>query len=106
MQDREGRDEHMRRHRRWPVAVVVASVVAALALAACGGGGSSSSSSSSGTSTPAKKLTGAPIKAMTVASVNTQGPPFPQILETAKVYEKWINDNGGIAGHPLQVVTC
>ena len=43
---------------------------------------------------------------MTIASVNTEGPPFPAIPETAKLYEKWVNDNGGIKGRPLQVITC
>jgi hypothetical protein len=43
---------------------------------------------------------------MTIADVNTQGPAYPNILETATLYEQWINAHGGIAGHPLQVTTC
>jgi ABC-type branched-subunit amino acid transport system substrate-binding protein len=43
---------------------------------------------------------------MTIAAVNWNGPAYPNILETAKLYEKWINDHGGIAGRPLKVETC
>jgi ABC-type branched-subunit amino acid transport system substrate-binding protein len=108
---------------RW-VMVAVAIMASALALAACGsddkadsgtsagssgasGDSSSGSSSGSGTSTPAvKKPTGEPIKAMTIAAVNWNGPAYPNILETAKLYEKWINDRGGIKGRPLKVTVC
>jgi ABC-type branched-subunit amino acid transport system substrate-binding protein len=85
---------------------VVAATVLALAVSACGGGSSSGGSSGGGSTKPTQKLSGSPIKAMTVASVNTSGPPFPQILETANLYGKWVNDHGGINGHPLQVITC
>jgi branched-chain amino acid transport system substrate-binding protein len=101
--DKDGRGPR----RRWLTAALAATVVAALVLSACGGDDSDSGGSGGGGSTTAaKKLTGTPIKTMTVASVNTEGPPFPQILETAKLYEKWVNDNGGINGHPLEVTTC
>jgi hypothetical protein len=43
---------------------------------------------------------------MTIADVNTQGPAYPNILETAKLFEQWTNSHGGIGGHPLQVTTC
>jgi ABC-type branched-subunit amino acid transport system substrate-binding protein len=101
-------------NRRWfaVLAVLVASV---FAIAACGGGdkdeggaGSSGSSGSGGAATtPAvKKPTGTPIKVMTVAAVNWNGPAYPNILNTAETYEKWINDRGGINGHPLDVTVC
>jgi len=106
MHSREHHEAPRRRARRITT-MVAALVLAASAVSACGGNDNSSGSSGGGASpTPKSKLSGAPIKAMTVASVNTQGPPFPQILETAKLYEKWVNDNGGINGHPLQVSTC
>jgi len=66
-----------------------------------------SSASSSGTSSsPASTPTGTPIKTMTITSLNSQGPVYPNIAITAKAYEKWINAHGGIAGHPLQVTVC
>jgi ABC-type branched-subunit amino acid transport system substrate-binding protein len=43
---------------------------------------------------------------MTIAAVNWNGPAYPNILEAAKLYEKWVNDNGGIKGRPLEVTTC
>jgi hypothetical protein len=43
---------------------------------------------------------------MTVAPVNTNLPPYPNIPAAAQIYEKYINDKGGINGHPLQVITC
>jgi branched-chain amino acid transport system substrate-binding protein len=49
---------------------------------------------------------GEPIKVMVTAPVNTQLPPYPNIPGAAEVYEKYINDKGGIAGHPLDVITC
>jgi ABC-type branched-subunit amino acid transport system substrate-binding protein len=49
---------------------------------------------------------GSPIKVMTIASVNYSGPNYLNILETAKLYQDWINAHGGIKGHPLEVSTC
>ena len=49
---------------------------------------------------------GEPIKVMTEAPVDTQLPPYPNIPAAAEVYEQYINDNGGIAGRPLEVITC
>jgi hypothetical protein len=43
---------------------------------------------------------------MTIAPVNTNLPPYPNIPATAEIYAKYINDKGGIKGHPLQVITC
>ena len=108
MQER-GSSHGRSRGRPWLRSLVVAGVAAAVALSACGGDDSSGGSSGSGDGgggSQAKKLSGEPIKAMTIASVNTEGPPFPAIPETAKLYEKWVNDNGGIKGRPLQVITC
>ena len=107
MQER-GSSHARSRARPWLRSLVVAGVAAAVALSACGGDDSSGGSSGGGGGggSQAKKLSGEPIKAMTIASVNTEGPPFPAIPETAKLYEKWVNDNGGIKGRPLQVITC
>jgi ABC-type branched-subunit amino acid transport system substrate-binding protein len=100
---------------KWRLLAVLAVLIASVfAIAACGGDDNegSSSSSSSGSSggsasTPAAdKPTGEPIKVMTVAAVNWNGPAYPNILNTAKTYEKWINDRGGINGHPLEVTVC
>jgi ABC-type branched-subunit amino acid transport system substrate-binding protein len=49
---------------------------------------------------------GDPIKVMTVAPINSQTPPYPNIHEAARIYGEWINDRGGINGRPLEVVLC
>jgi ABC-type branched-subunit amino acid transport system substrate-binding protein len=108
------RARHGRVYRACAVLLAVAG--SAAILAACGGGDKSDSGSGGGGSgatsggtaaaTSGPKLTGEPIKTMTIASVNYNGPTYPNILETAKLYAKWINEHGGIAGHPLEVTAC
>jgi branched-chain amino acid transport system substrate-binding protein len=114
-----------RRRRVQVHMLVIAAVGLALVVSACGSSSSKSASSavssassaassavssatsagsSSASSAPAP--TGSPIKTMTIADVNTQGPAYPNIPETAKLYEQWVNAHGGIAGHPLEVTTC
>jgi ABC-type branched-subunit amino acid transport system substrate-binding protein len=97
-----------------------ALLLSALVLSACGGGGSSSSSSSSSatestsastestseSSASGEEASGEPIVTETYADVNTEGPPFKNIEETARVYEEWVNAHGGIGGRPLQVNFC
>jgi ABC-type branched-subunit amino acid transport system substrate-binding protein len=53
-----------------------------------------------------KAPSGTPIKVMTEAPVNSPSLSYPNIPGAAKIYEQWINAHGGIAGHPLQVITC
>jgi ABC-type branched-subunit amino acid transport system substrate-binding protein len=111
MQRRDNKGAPPRR-RQWSLILVAAGLVAALALSACGSSSSSSSSASGSassagsTSSSAGSPTGAPIKTMTITSLNSQGPVYPNIAITAKAYEKWINAHGGINGHPLQVTVC
>ena len=109
-----------RKNRRLGVLVATVGVVAML-LTACGSskssvsgtatttGGSSGATtggSTSGGGTTGGKLTGAPIRTMTIASVNYNGPTYANILESAKLYQDWVNAHGGIKGRPLQVDTC
>jgi branched-chain amino acid transport system substrate-binding protein len=108
MQGRDSKGTPSRR-RRWFFVLAAAGLVAALVLSACGSSNKSSSSTSSGsasTSGQAAAPTGTPIKTMTITSLNSQGPVYPNIAITAKAYEKWINSHGGINGHPLQVTVC
>ncbi|HWE11837.1 MAG TPA: ABC transporter substrate-binding protein [Solirubrobacteraceae bacterium] len=107
-----------KRRSRWHGAVVVVSLVAALVLAACGsssnssssaGGGAAASTSSGSASTSqaaAQNATGSPIVTYTIADVNTQGPQYKNIEETARVSAAWINAHGGINGHPIQEHFC
>lgn len=100
-------------HRTAGVAAILC--LAVLALAGCGSSKSSAERSKSAESTPAApasapakgpKLTKSPITTMTLTSVNYNGPSYKDMLVTAQLYEKWINAHGGIAGHPLNVLTC
>ncbi|MCW2542244.1 MAG: putative lipoprotein [Frankiales bacterium] len=91
--------------------LIALSAVAVLVLAACGGSSKNTnadagSTGGGGSSTSSTPLTGAPIKTMTLAAVNYNGPNYANILTTAKLYEKWINAHGGIKGHPLEVTVC
>jgi ABC-type branched-subunit amino acid transport system substrate-binding protein len=80
--------------RRWFWSVVVVVLAAGVAVGVA-------------QSTPtAPKLTGSPIVTYTFADVNTQGPQYKNIAETARVYGSWINAHGGINGHPLRVKNC
>src|SRR5713226_3099716 len=54
----------------------------------------------------ARRLAGSPIVTYTFADVNTQGPQYKNIAESARVYGSWINAHGGINGHPLKVKFC
>ncbi|MPY94430.1 MAG: ABC transporter substrate-binding protein [Acidimicrobiia bacterium] len=86
--------------------------VAALCLVAvsCGGDDSddeaTADTGATATTSGAAAPTGEPIKVMTMAPVNTDVPPYPNIPAAAEVYEQWINDQGGINGRPLEVTTC
>jgi ABC-type branched-subunit amino acid transport system substrate-binding protein len=99
--------------RRWSLILVIALVACAWVLAACGSSNNDKSNASTGSKTtqgaaaPAtKQPTGAPIKTMTITSLDSQGPVYPNIAITAQAYEKWINARGGIGGRPLQVQVC
>ena len=61
------------------------------------------SSADSAVATPA---TGAPIKLMTVTTLNANGPTYENIAITAKLAADYINANGGINGRPLEVEVC
>lgn len=62
-----------------------------------------------GTSAPTPTggpATGEPIKVMTIAPINSQLPPYPNIHEAARIFGEWINARGGINGRPLEVILC
>jgi ABC-type branched-subunit amino acid transport system substrate-binding protein len=80
-----------------PSILTALSGAAVVLLAACGASGSGSQAAGGA---------GSPVKVMTITSLNSQGPVYPMIKETAQVYGEWINAHGGIKGHPLQVTIC
>jgi ABC-type branched-subunit amino acid transport system substrate-binding protein len=105
--------QHARRNvarLKWPLLVMFALAACVLVFAACGGGDddtSSSEATSSETSAGGgEEATGEPIVTWTYTDVNTEGPQYKNIEETARVYEEWINANGGIDGRPLEAHFC
>ena len=109
------------RSRRVAVAACLAFVILA---AACGSSKSSGSAkttaaasgaastaaaaaaSTAASAAAAAAPTGAPIKVMTVTTLNAAGPTYKNIANTAEAYAKYINKRGGVAGHPLEVTVC
>lgn len=96
-----------REGRRGRTALVL-SLALALFLTACGSDDDSPSAGSTGGTgdSTAGTASGEPIKVMTMTSLNSQGPVFPNIAETAEVYTSWINDQGGINGRPIKLSIC
>ncbi|MFF2846946.1 ABC transporter substrate-binding protein [Streptomyces sp. NPDC058001] len=50
--------------------------------------------------------TKAPITVMTWAPEKTKATNMPGMPALARAYARWVNDNGGIAGRELNVITC
>ena len=116
MRDVSGRSVGSRR-RPFTAVLVIALFASIFALAACGSSEEDSTSgvaattpaasTDAGTSTAAASTpTGDPVKTMTITSLDSQGPVYPNIAVSAKAYEKWINAHGGIGGRPLAVTIC
>ncbi len=106
------------RGSKWPLLALFALLACALVLAACGGGDDSSSAteetgaatseeaSSEGSEGSEETASGEPIVTWTYTDVNTEGPQYKNIEETARVYQEWVNSHGGIAGRPLEANFC
>lgn len=96
----------MKRHR--PFAALCAIVLGSLALAACGDDDESpsgSGSSSSNSSQPADAPAGEPIKiGMVCTCSGPQGSANGPSQEVAEAWMQWVNDNGGLNGHPVEVI--
>src|SRR3954470_24307397 len=111
MQERKGDVSRRRVLRRRGVLVAATATAAALALTACGGGSDSgsasgSSSSAGGSSTSsAPAPTGSPIKIGMIATLTgAQASSTAQAGTVAPAWADWVNANGGINGHPVQVI--
>jgi len=99
-------------------ATAVALALATLALGACGDDSGSKSSGTTATtaaggsattaaggSTTAAAPTGDPIKIGVPARLSGQGSiSYAGLPQAASSWEKWVNAQGGINGHPVQVV--
>ncbi len=91
MQGRDSKGAPQRR-LRWLLVLAAAGLVAALVLSACGSSNKSSTTAATSggatTAAAAAKPTGTPITTYTFADVNTEGPQYKNIEETARVYSR------------------
>lgn len=94
----------LRRLRRGSAIATAAVAAAVTLLSACGSSGTGSSGSdSSGSSNSG--LSGSPVKVGLVAGLTGTGASiYGSVGDFAGVWEKYANANGGINGHPVQVV--
>ncbi len=98
---------------KWALLMALLALgVCAFALTACGGDDDTSgdttaeSTEAAGGGAGGEEAKGEPIVTWTYTDVNTEGPQYKNIEETARVYEEWINSHGGIDGRPLEANFC
>jgi ABC-type branched-subunit amino acid transport system substrate-binding protein len=83
------------------------ALVGSLTLAACGDDDDSSSGGSNDTTADSTaQPTGDPLVVWVVSTVDSAVSSYPNIKAAADIYEKYINDKGGIGGRPLDVTFC
>lgn len=91
-------------------ALAAASAVALLmGLAACGGGGNddkTGSSSERPSPDPDVKFTGDPVTVMTISTYDTDTLNAKAVLDIAQGAVVQINNEGGLGGHELKLITC
>jgi ABC-type branched-subunit amino acid transport system substrate-binding protein len=87
--------------------LAAASAVALLlGLAACGGSDSSEESSNGPTQDSNVEFTGEPVKVMTLTAYDTDTLNVKAILDIAQGAVVQINNDGGLNGHEVELVTC
>jgi branched-chain amino acid transport system substrate-binding protein len=75
----------------------------AVIVAGCGSD-DDNTPSSGGSKSNAPQLTKTPVKIGLLASLTGTGGPSVKYVETTiRAWEKWVNENGGLNGHPVQV---
>src|SRR3954453_8013423 len=86
-----------------------AAVILLLGLAACGGGGDDDKKESSPgqpTPDPSVKFAGDPVTVMTISTYDTDTLNAKGVLDVAQGAVVQINNNGGLGGHELKLITC
>jgi ABC-type branched-subunit amino acid transport system substrate-binding protein len=87
----------------------VTTVVLLLGLAACGGGGGDDEKKGSSglpTQDPNVKFTGDPVTVMTMSTYDTDTFNAKAVLDIAQGAVVQINNDGGLGGHELKLITC
>ncbi|GAA4752962.1 hypothetical protein GCM10023350_42830 [Nocardioides endophyticus] len=88
------------------IGAAVALALAATTLVACGSDGGSDADSASAPKPTAAKPTGSEIKIMTIAVKSNPVLTQSQQFAAAQAKVDYINDSGGINGHPLTLIQC
>ena len=100
----EGTDDCLRHAPRLAAASAVALL---LGLAACGGGTTTrKESSGQPTQDPNVKFTGDPVTVMTISTYDTDSLNAKAVLDVAQGAVVQINNDGGLGGHELKLITC
>jgi ABC-type branched-subunit amino acid transport system substrate-binding protein len=97
----------VRKHTRGLAAAAAATLL--LGLAACSSGGDDTKSASSGgqpTQDPNVKFTGDPVTVMTISTYDTDTLNAKGVLDVAQGAVVQLNNNGGLGGHELKLITC
>ena len=89
----------MNKHRGALAPLVASGLLAVALVAGCGSGTSSDKSGGSGAS-------GSPIKVMTIVPLSGNGVAYPEEAAAAQASAKYVNANGGVAGHPIDLTVC
>lgn len=93
--------------RRRPHIIGAALAAAVLLVAACAPADTDSDNAATSADEGASaELSGDPVKTMTITDINSPGAVYPNIQITAGAAEKYINNNGGIQGRPLEALFC
>ena len=82
------------------------AVTLLLGLAACGGDDGDSDSDSTPSQNPDVTFTGDPVKVMTLTAYDTDTLNVKAILDIAQGAVVQINNDGGLGGHELKLITC
>jgi ABC-type branched-subunit amino acid transport system substrate-binding protein len=84
------------------------AVTLLLGLAACGGNDDSGGGGSSGqpSQDPDVSFTGDPVTVMTISTYDTDTLNVKAVLDLAQAAVVQINNDGGIGGHELKLITC
>jgi len=87
-------------------AVAVVAVCGFMAVSCSSGDDASPTTEPGAVETTGVAPAGEPIKVMTVTTLNSAGPTYQNIANTAELYADYINAKGGINGRPLEVTVC
>ncbi len=93
-------------HKRTQWLAAASAVTLLLGLAACGGGDDEKESSGQPKQDPDVAFTGDPVTVMTISTYDTDTLNAKAVLDIAQGAVVQINNDGGLGGHELKLITC